>query len=191
MKENLKDRFLLFLRVNNIAKANAERACGFGNGYFTQVKNISSEKLSRILDEYPQLNKNWLLTGEGEMLNHTYNATNNGTIIGGNNLNITQNNREAYLPNGFPIFQKWVSVLGSSMQPTFFAGDNIAIVECQKIFNGRYYYVETNDNSILCKLDKCDNGYTATYENITTSDFIADDDIKKIYRVVGILRITL
>lgn len=189
--KDIRDRLLFYIKWLGMTNKAFEERVGLSNGSVVKTKRLGDEKLNRILDEFPQLNKVWLLSGEGEMLNHTYNATNNGTIIGGNNLNITQNNREAYMPNGFPIFHKWVSVLGSSMQPTFFAGDNIAIVECQKIFNGRYYYVETNDNSILCKLDKCDNGYTATYENITTSDFIADDDIKKIYRVVGILRITL
>lgn len=34
-----------------------------------KVKNISAEVASRIIDVYPQFNIEWLLTGEGEMLN--------------------------------------------------------------------------------------------------------------------------
>lgn len=34
-----------------------------------KVKNISAEVASRIIDAYPQSNIEWLLTGEGEMLN--------------------------------------------------------------------------------------------------------------------------
>ena len=34
-----------------------------------KVKNISAEVASRIIDAYPQFNIEWLLTGEGEMLN--------------------------------------------------------------------------------------------------------------------------
>lgn len=186
MKENLKDRFLLFLRVNNIAKANAERACGFGNGYFTQVKNISSEKLSRILDEYPQLNKNWLLTGEGEMLNPTYNATNNGTIIGGNNLNVVNN--KTNMPDGFPSFNKWFPVYGDSMSPTFNAGDSLALSACTSILNGRYYVIETKNNGTFpCKLS-FDEHYTATYDNIPTTDIIPIEEVLRIYQVVGVLR---
>lgn len=34
-----------------------------------KVKNISAEVASRIIDAYPQFNIEWLLAGEGEMLN--------------------------------------------------------------------------------------------------------------------------
>ena len=34
-----------------------------------KVKNISAEVASRLIDAYPQFNIEWLLTGEGEMLN--------------------------------------------------------------------------------------------------------------------------
>ena len=90
MENSVKDRFLLFLRINNIPKATAERSCGLSNGYLTQVKCISSDKLSKILNEYPQINRVWLLTGEGQMLNTqtSISATNNGTI--GGDMNVAQ-----------------------------------------------------------------------------------------------------
>lgn len=95
MENSVKDRFLLFLRINNIPKATAERSCGLSNGYLTQVKSISSDKLSKILNEYPQINRVWLLTGDGQMLNTPtpINATNNGTIGGDMNVAQTINNR--------------------------------------------------------------------------------------------------
>lgn len=91
MEVSVKDRFLLFLRMNNIAKATAERLCGLSNGYLTQVKNVSSDKLSKILNGYPQLNRVWLLTGEGQMLNSSNGVvvTNNGSINGDNNMNVS------------------------------------------------------------------------------------------------------
>ena len=43
--------------------------CGLSNGYINQLRNSpKEEKLERIYLTFPELNRIWLLTGEGEML---------------------------------------------------------------------------------------------------------------------------
>ena len=43
--------------------------CHLSNGYVRNIKSqIGDEKLSNILNTFPELSKVWLLTGEGEML---------------------------------------------------------------------------------------------------------------------------
>lgn len=47
-----------------------EQQSGMSNGYVKNFKgNLSVIKLEGILKAFPDLNKDWLLTGEGEMLN--------------------------------------------------------------------------------------------------------------------------
>lgn len=46
-----------------------ERKCGLSNGYFRIIQRPGVRKLDRILTEYPDLNRDWLLYEEGEMLN--------------------------------------------------------------------------------------------------------------------------
>lgn len=164
-----------------------ERRIGVYNGFVNQVTDRTGmDKFGKIFSEFPNLNSNWLLTGEGEMLNPTYNATNNGTIIGGNNLNVVNN--KTNMPDGFPQFNKWFPVYGDSMSPTFNAGDSLALSACTSILNGRYYVVETKNNgSFACKLHY-DEQYTATYDNIPTTDTILADEVIRIYQVVGVLR---
>ena len=41
---------------------------GVANGFFDKVKDVGSEKVLKILKTYPEINCEWLLTGEGEML---------------------------------------------------------------------------------------------------------------------------
>jgi len=41
---------------------------GFANGFFDKVKDVGSEKLLKILNRYPEINPDWLLTGKGKML---------------------------------------------------------------------------------------------------------------------------
>lgn len=242
MEQSVKDRFLLFLRISNITKAVAERTCAFGNGYLTQVKNISSDKLKSILKAYPQINKIWLLTGEGEMLvTPNISATNNGTIGGDMNVaqliekyptNAIKEDVEAIeveeipiipsdayqmpevdikeyiqenasvvntspLVRQFPKFSMWYEVYGDSMLPKFEPGDLIALNPYPKgkevVLNKRYYVVDTYSNGlVLCMLIKEGNGYVARYKNTEyADDYINQDDIIRIYKVVGQIRITL
>ncbi|MCD7962581.1 MAG: hypothetical protein LUF90_03315 [Rikenellaceae bacterium] len=62
------DRVNVFIKSKNIRKAQFEKMCGLSNGYLNSVKKkIGSKKLEDILSVFPELNKDWLLTGEGEM----------------------------------------------------------------------------------------------------------------------------
>ena len=58
-----------FIEYKNIKKRAFEEAVGLSNGYLNQLRNSPGvDKISAILETYPEINKVWLLTGEGEML---------------------------------------------------------------------------------------------------------------------------
>lgn len=66
---NQKERLLIFIESLGITKAEFERNCGLSNGYVGKLKgSIGNEKLDDILRSYPNLNKVWLLAGDGNML---------------------------------------------------------------------------------------------------------------------------
>ena len=70
--QTIKDRILLWTEYQNISVSAFERKCGLSVGYVSNLKpNTNSKKINDILRAYPQLNKTWLLTGEGSMLNET------------------------------------------------------------------------------------------------------------------------
>ena len=237
MENDVKSRFLQFLLLHNIKKAVAERQLGFANGYFSQVKNISTEKLNKILSVYPNLNHIWLLTGEGNMLNtpngDTINATNNGTIGGDMNVAHTISHTEAIeyceveeipvIPKGvcnepnidvleyvqqhkvntspvvqqFPKSNVWYPVFTDAMRPDYLPGDKLSLLSYDKgkeeVFNNRVYVIDTYSNGmILCRLSKTENGYIAKYRNNEyPDDFIRMDDVIRIYRVVGLIRVIM
>ena len=72
------------------AKEFAEK-CGFDSETISGIKRgkhkISLKVATKILNAFPEVNKVWLTTGEGEMLN-----TINQSIIGGNSNSIIQQN---------------------------------------------------------------------------------------------------
>ena len=70
MEQTVKQRLISFLKFKNLSQAKFEKAIGVSNGFVNNIsKGIGADKLQRILSIYPELNTDWLITGEGEMLN--------------------------------------------------------------------------------------------------------------------------
>ena len=66
----IKNRLKEYLDSINMSVYQLEKDCGFARSYFTNVRyNVTSDKLDIILKRLPDLNREWLLTGEGEMSN--------------------------------------------------------------------------------------------------------------------------
>lgn len=80
----IKKRIEMFIEHQGIKRSVFERTCGFSNGYTRNLKeNPSASKIEDILMAYPELNRVWLLSGEGEMLKSE--IVNIGEVSGGAN----------------------------------------------------------------------------------------------------------
>lgn len=65
----VKDRILQFCNAVGVRPGRFERECGLSNGYLSKLRNEPSrDKIGVIASTYPNLNIDWLLTGEGNML---------------------------------------------------------------------------------------------------------------------------
>lgn len=66
---NLKERLLSFINYLGLEKSKFEQVTGLSNGFVDKSgDNIRSSSLEKISSQYPQLNKDWLRYGTGEML---------------------------------------------------------------------------------------------------------------------------
>lgn len=84
MENTVKERIMIFLAFKEMKPATFERLCGLSNGTLKQMKNEPRlSNIEKILETFPELNREWLLTGEGEMLNNT--VIGDGNIKGDNN----------------------------------------------------------------------------------------------------------
>ena len=65
----VKERLLDFINYKQITNKLFELTAGLSNGYINNFDgNFRTRTLEKILTAYPDLNRNWLLYGEGEML---------------------------------------------------------------------------------------------------------------------------
>ena len=63
-----------------------------------KTKSISQNMANKILSAFPELNKSWLLSGEGNMLKNNVNVggENTGVVVNGDNTNSPIDNRHYY-----------------------------------------------------------------------------------------------
>lgn len=95
----VKERLIYFLESQKISKSEFGRTIGVSSAYVTSMReSISPEKIKSIALNYPNLNIQWLLTGEGDMLinastiqadDNTATATNGSTAVAGNGNSVT------------------------------------------------------------------------------------------------------
>lgn len=70
MGRTIKERTLEFINYLGIKMVDFERQCDLSSGYVTSMrKGFGEDKLNNVLKAYPNLNREWLLYGEGNMLN--------------------------------------------------------------------------------------------------------------------------
>ena len=71
MAENqgVKERLLFYLQSKRISKSAFGTAIGASSSFVDAIRSsVSPERLERIMDEFPDLDIVWLLTGRGQML---------------------------------------------------------------------------------------------------------------------------
>ncbi len=66
---DFKDRVKAFIDYKGISIKRFEELCGLSNGYIAAMrKGFGHDKLNNVLSVFPDLNRDWLLYEEGDML---------------------------------------------------------------------------------------------------------------------------
>ena len=69
MEKTVKERLIEYLKYKGLGQTKFEEMAGLSRGYISNIKKEpTTSKLLKILSAAPDLNQQWLLTGEGSML---------------------------------------------------------------------------------------------------------------------------
>ena len=81
---SVKERLIKYLKSKKVSYTNFGKVIGVSNAYVTSIrKSIDIDKIQSIALNYPDLNIDWLLTGQGNMLKESNTVTQ--SIVGDNN----------------------------------------------------------------------------------------------------------
>lgn len=109
MESAVKQRLVQFIKMMHLTQRGFEELCGMGNGYVNSIrKGIGPEKMQSIIRAFPQLNREWLLYGEGEMLKSTHTISGDITVNGNGNSHIGHGQRN--VPTVIEIKENGVEV---------------------------------------------------------------------------------
>ena len=172
--QRLKD----YIDYKQISIAAFEKSVGLGNATFNKVLKsggaIGTDKLEKILNKYPEINNNWLLTGEGNMLQ----VESKGKIpvydvasIGGYNDVVANVSNSGHISewidagDWFPEATSAIHHYGDSMVE-YPSGSILALKRVNNptlILNGRNYVIETEDFRVTKQLQDDGGDYITAY----------------------------
>lgn len=203
METTIKQRVMTYIENIGITVREFERVCGMANGYVRGIdSSIGEKKLKTISLMYPNLNIEWLLTGEGSMLKESSQYESRKTIRYWTDVDATGGGVQLYddtMTNSIvemviPSFSDCtdaINIYGDSMSPLYKSGQIILMKEWTESFieYGKVYLVITKSGNRMVKyLRKSDTQgkVVCASENPKYEPFeIETEDIVKIYIVKG------
>ena len=209
---NVKSRLLEFVAYTKISRRKFQESIGVSNSYIQNIsEGIGADVLNRISIQYPSLNTTWLLTGEGEMLKKDSEKPSHITEVKKNTRpripydaaagtltdpieGITEYQcEEVPVISAFPRYDFTIRVVGRSMEPEYFSGDEVACLRVnEKRFLqwGRVHVLDTTQGVIIKRIYDAGDCILCRSYNPEFPDFsIPKEDIRSYNLVVGSLRL--
>jgi transcriptional regulator with XRE-family HTH domain len=210
----VKERLIEFIKYKGLSLSKFEKYVGLSNGYVYNIsKGIGSDKLQRILAKFPELNQDWIISGEGEMLKSAPEiASAHGESMkeyetwllpmdshGGSLSGIPadgtllQNCERVISPIKGVDFA--ISVYGDSMAPEYPSGSRVLIKRINPesfIEWGRTYVLDTCNGVLVKEVLHCQREGYITCHSINPDPKYADFDIPMadvygMYRVLMVM----
>jgi SOS-response transcriptional repressor LexA len=200
----MKERLIEFLAHLGMGQNKFEEKVGLSRGLINKIgEGINSTTMNKIVTAYPELNKNWLLTGEGKMLKNVNMLGDNIIYIPllpisaqGGSLNdfivsVKETDCEKIVsPIKGADFA--VTVSGDSMSPEYPSGSQVLIKKInEKAFIdwGKTYVLDTCNGTVIKILVPSEKEGFVKCISINTDERyapfdIALNDIHGVYRVM-------
>ena len=206
--ETQKERLEQFITTIGHSTREFERAIGVSNGTVRHITGtISANLKEKISASFPQLNMDWILSGDGEMMKEDYRKKDSlplvplDAVAGFNGID-EAGVRLADCPQySIPDFREakadfLIKVNGSSMYPNYVAGD---ILACRKIEEatfiqwGKVYVIDSQQGAMVkrlfeiegdgeCLLCKSDNANYPPFK-------LPKAEIRSLSIVIGVIRL--
>lgn len=196
-----------------------ERKIGASKGVLSRAMtngtDIQAKWITAIVENYPYVSADWLLTGKGEMITSSESSQNKMVKVSEQSqegiplipldamagyfegeMQVLLRDCERYIVPGMPRADFLITVKGDSMMPSYFPGDIVACVRVpiKDVFfqYGRVYVLDTNQGAIIKRIEKSedDESILIVSENEKYSPFTLHlSQVRSIALVIGLIRL--
>ena len=196
-----------------------ERKIGASKGVLSRAMtngtDIQAKWITAIVENYPYVSADWLLTGKGEMITSSESSQNKMVKVSEQSqegiplipldamagyfegeMQVLLRDCERYIVPGMPRADFLITVKGDSMMPSYFPGDIVACVRVpiKDVFfqYGRVYVLDTNQGAIIKRIEKSedDESILIVSENENYSPFTLHlSQVRSIALVIGLIRL--
>lgn len=217
MEDNVKSRTQKFVQYKRLTMKEFEQMCNLSTGYVTSMrKGYGPEKLNNVLRSFPDLNREWLLFGEGEMIKNDNTFDGQSHLSGCDDSAIIKSSLVLLLPtsaqggslNDFVVSVKEqdcekvvspikdvdlaVQVSGDSMAPEYPNGSRVFIKKINEqafIEWGKAYVLDTCNGTVIKLLVPSDKEGYVRCLSINPDPIFAPFDIalKDIFGIYKVL----
>ncbi len=174
------DRFIEYMKIKGLNDNKVTQECGLSQGLLGQARSgksdLGAKTIDKILNKYQDLNKTWLITGDGMMLKGEEDNNNNPIAKQTSNPNegiplipveamagaltcdttVLEYECDRYVVPVFKGADFLIPVKDSSMYPKYSSGD---IVACQRVdMNNLFfqwnkvYVIDTNQGALIKRI---------------------------------------
>lgn len=206
-ESTVKERLIEFLKFKKISQRKFELSINVGNGFVNNiVKGIGADKLQSILYIYPDLNGQWLITGEGPMLKEEVEKKSEetetrpripytaaaGTLTEAMSGVTATECEQIPVVKYLPEYNFTIVAYGDSMLPEIVSGDEMAcrtIKDTSYIQWGRVYVLDTDSGIVVKRVYDAGDSIRCVSNNKDYPDFnIPKSEIRSMHLMVGLIR---
>ena len=160
-----KSNLLIFIKEKNLSKTDFYKKTGLSNGFLDKGGSVTSANLETILNSFPEISLDWLVTGRGPMLRSDIPAAHLVTEPG-TGIPLIPIDAVAGLPMGESLAARFIDcahsfipefanlnveymirVSGSSMYPKYSNGDILACRRVQDVLFFQWWKIYVIDSS--------------------------------------------
>ena len=200
----VKERIYKYLESKGITPTAAERELGWSVGGLTKAKSVTADRAEEFLLLYTDVSAEWLIRGCGPMLIENiisegntkpripYDAEAGSLTDAVDGVTEMQCERLTVVA-AFPKYDFTIRVTGRSMEPYYFAGDEVACLrvnESQFLQWGRVHVLDTVQGVVIKRIYENGDCIRCASFNPEYPDFnVPKADIRSYNLVVGALRL--
>lgn len=212
MENPVNQRFKLIIDRSGMSVNSFANAIGVAQGTLASMLNRgtspSSKTINAVLDAFPEVSSDWLLTGSGPMYVTEDTAFDEdghpletrprlpmnvsaGLLSGFADSAMLSDCEQIPIVKALPPYDFTMIVQGNSMEPKFEGGDEIAIRKVHDFIEwGKAYVLDTREGAVLKRVYDAGENFRCVSFNSEYHDFeVPKSEVLGVYKVVGLIRL--